>query len=208
MPLDINDLLSNLLGPLHSDSFANLVWWSEGELTRFFDETVKRLGYRAGVFAARNTNGVTLVAGTATYALPARTIDVLHVSLSGAPLIASSTSELEMLDDTFQSTEGTPSYWYADRSGLKIGFYPVPNTAAGGLSPELIIHQLPEELDEAHVVDEVPVPAPVGDYLEMAVLMRAYAKESDAALPEVAANLQQMIALVEQAMRGLYGEAQ
>lgn len=209
MSVSVNTLISNLLGPLHSDSTANLCFWTDAELTRFFDETLKKHARMHGVFVVRDTSSITLVQGTAVYSAPARHLDTLHVALDGAPLIASSSSELEVLDDAYKTTQGTPQYWYSDKEGQnKIGFYPVPNLAAAGKHPEIIFHQYQPELDEAHINTTIAVPAPMGDYLEAVVLGECYGKESDARLPETSAAMKQLAKLYERIIEGLYGVAQ
>ena len=209
MSISVNDLITNLLGPLHSDSTANLVWWTDGELTRFFDEAVKSHARKAGVFVVRDITSITLVQGTAVYDAPARHLDTLYIALDGVPLIASSSSELELLDDSYKTTQGIPLYWYADKEGAnKIGFYPAPNAAAVGKHPELIINQYPAVLDEAHSNTTIPVPACTGDYLEAVVLGEAYGKESDARLPETSAAMKQLAKLYEQIFDDLYGVSQ
>lgn len=208
MPLNVNTLISNILPALHSDSLANLTWWSDAELTRFFDEALKHHARKHGVFIKRDSS-ITLVQATAVYSAPTRHIATLHVSLDGVGLIASSTSELELLDDTFKTTQGTPTHWYSDREGQnKIGFYPVPDAVAATKNPEIIYFEYVAELDEAHVNTSVPTPAPIGDYLEAVVLRAAYSKESDAALPEVAQNLGELVKLYEQVIVNLWGMGQ
>jgi hypothetical protein len=209
MSISVNDLISNLLGPLHSDSAANLVWWTDAELTRFFDEAVKSHARKAGVFIVRDITSITLAQGQAVYDAPARHISTLYVALDGVPLIPSSSSELELLDDAYKTTQGTPQYWYADKEGAnKIGFYPVPNLAAAGKHPELIINQFPAVLDEAHSTTTIPVPACTGDYLEAVVLGEAYDKESDARMPETANGMKQLAAFIEEIDLKLYGGSQ
>lgn len=209
MSLNVTTLISNLLGPLHSDTTGNLVFWSDGELTRFFDEEVKAHARKHGVFVVRDTTSITLVQGTAVYDAPARHVDTMHVALDGVPLVASSAGELQLLDDAFKTTQGTPQYWYADGEGQnRIGFYPVPNLAAAGKHPELIIHEYPADLDEAHDNTAIPVPACTGDYLEAVVLGEAYGKESDARLPETSAGMKTLAKLYEQLSEHLWGTAQ
>jgi hypothetical protein len=207
--LNVNTLISNLLGPLHSDTTGHLVFWSDGELTRFFDEAAKRHAKLAGVFVVRDTTSITLVQGTAVYDTPARHVATLHVALDGVPLIASSSSELELLDDAYKTTQGTPAYWYEDKEGAnKIGFYPVPDATAAGKHPELIIHQLQADLDETHSNATISAPAVTGDYLEAVVLGEAYGKESDARMPETSAGMKQLAKLYEQLYADLYGAYQ
>lgn len=209
MALNVNTLIGNLLSPLHSDTLANLVFWMDAELTRFFDEALKSHARRHGVFVKRDTSSITLVQGTAVYSAPARMVDAMHVSLDGVDLIASSTSELELLDDAFKTTQGTPAYYHTDREGQsKIGFYPVPNAAAATKNPEVIYHGYEVELDEAHIVTAINVPAPIGDYLEACVLKAAYGKEGDCAIPETAQNLGELVKLYDSVILSLWGNSQ
>lgn len=214
--LDVEDLISNILPHLHTDTAANAVFTSDPELTRFFDEALKEHARKFLVFVVRDTDDIDLVQGTAVYDAPDRHICTLHVTLlpdgdaeEAADLVASSTTELEGLDEAYRTTQGTPRYWYSDRSGVnQIGFYPVPNAAAANDTIEVIHAEFPEELDEAHDNVDVPVPVPVGDMLEARVLQAAYGKESDFALPEVAKNLGELVSLYEQAITAYWGNAQ
>lgn len=207
--ISVNDLITNILPMLHASSTANLSFTTDAELTRLFDQAVKAHARRHGVFVVRDTASVTLVQGTAVYSGPARLIAIRHVALAGVPLVASSSSELEMLDDAYKTTQGTPVYWYADKEGQnKIGVYPVPDAAAAGLKLDLIIDQYPADLDTGHSNTAIPTPAPIGDFAEAAVVAEVYGKESDGQMPETAAALRGLAALYDQVLSELYGGAQ
>jgi hypothetical protein len=128
-------------------------------------------------------------------------------------LSASSTNELELLDENYQATQADDDhpilYWYEDKSGQnKIGVYPVPAAADAGNTLEVIYHQYPTTLDEAHSNTTITVPTPIGDYLECVVLGEAYGKESDGRMPETSAAMKQLAALYEEVILDYYGEAQ
>jgi hypothetical protein len=216
MALNVTTLISNILPPLHTDTAANAVFVSDGELTRFFDEAIKALARKFLVFVTRSTTAIDLAQGTALYNAPSRHICTLHLALipdadltDAVDLVPSSTTELEALDEAYATTQGTPGYWYSDRSGVnKIGFYPVPDAAAADDTTEIIYAEFPATLNEAHPGDDVPVPQCIADYLEAAVLRAAYGKESDFAMPETAAQLAELVKLDEQVINSLWGGAQ
>lgn len=206
MALNVTNLITNVLPLLHTDSAANAVFTTDSELTRFFDEALKAHARKHCVFVKRDTTTVTFASTQAAYDLPARCLAVMHVALANVPLLSSSSYELEVLTDFLTSELGTPTYWYTDRAGSgKIAFYLVPTTPDVGNHPEIIYMEYPADLDTAHVNTDVPVPQPVGDYLELAVLRAAYAKESDFALPEVAQNITSLLELFDRAIVNLWG---
>lgn len=209
MALNVTDLITNLLPVLHAPDRASLVFWTDAQLTRWFKDALIRHAQRFGVFVKRDAITVDLVEGVATYAAPPNLCDVMHISLNGVPLVASSTSRLELLDDAFQTTQGTPRRWYPDRIGAnRIGVYPVPDAAVAGQTLEIVYHEFPCNLDEAHTNVDVEVPPAVGRLFELQVIGEARGAESDAAMPEVAASARQISGLLEQVVGVYYGEAQ
>ena len=185
---------------------ADLVFWTKKELLRWFDEAVKDLANKAVIFVRRDT-ATSLVAGTATYAAPSRHLRTLYAAHSNRGLRPSSTYELEALDTQFASASGTPTKFYEDKIGANIiGLYKVPasgDVAAGAL--EIIQSEYPTEVDELEVNTAVAAPAVFGDLWEARVLTEAYNKDSDARLPEVAANLGEFTQLIESVISGLWG---
>lgn len=213
--LNATTLISNMLAPLHTDSAANAVFTTDSELTRFLDEALKNLARKFLVFVVRSTTAIDPVQGTVTYNAPSRHICTLHLTLlpdgsaaNAQPLTASSTTELEGLDEAYSTTQGTPEYFYLDRSGInKIGLYPVPNAAAADDTIEIIYAEFPATLDEAHPGSDIPTIQTIADMLEADVIRAAYAKESDFALPEVAKNLEGLVNLYNSAIGQYWGMA-
>lgn len=218
MSTTVTTIISDLLPMLHTDSMANAIWWTDAEITRWVADFLKRHAEQDGVFVLRHVTS--LVAGQAVYDAPPRHLDTMHVSVFGKPLVSSSTTELEALDDTFRTTPETTgnlaSRWYPDRIGAnKIGIYPVPAAAlSDGADLEIIYHGFPCNLDEAHTDTAIDVPAGISDALLLSVLGEAYATESDATMPEVAANLRQVVSmsdptsLVRRIIQSYWGKAQ
>lgn len=204
----LTTIISNLLPRLHASSTANLVHWTNGELTAFGDESIKRLGREVGVFLARGT--ISLSNGTAQYSLPSRHVSTVRVTHNGIPLIPSSTDELEYLNSAYLTTTGTPTHFYQDKQGFaKISFYPVPNTAAAALTLSITYHEWPAELDSGGANVTIPGPLPIaGDYIQARVHAEAVGKESDGAIPEVAAFLNQKLEMLQVIIADYWGAAQ
>lgn len=208
MAQNVSTLITRMLPDLHTDSIANAVFVADCEMRTFFDHAVKRLARLAGVFVTRDTS-ITVSTSTATYALPARHLNTLRVTLNGAPLVSADTHALAMKVGTFESTTGTPKKWYQDKITVdRIGLEPVPNAGSNGHTLAVIYNSYPAELDCVPTNTTIPVPAVIGDYLESVALMEAYGKESDFALPESSQHLKQHAGLIEQVVTAYWGMAQ
>lgn len=120
----------------------------------------------------------------------------------GTGLVASSTTELEALDDLYATTQGTPERWYPDRIGANhIGLYPVPD--ASGATLEVIYHGFPCDLSSGF-----NAPTAIGDYLELAVYAEAVGCESDGQIPEAATAARQVMSLIDEVVQLYFGRAQ
>jgi hypothetical protein len=194
-------VIAGLLPALHADSVANLTFWSQADLVNWMDEGLKRLARVAGVFVERDTS-ITTANGTATYALPERQDTTLYVSLGTAPLRPASMLELEMRDSGFQSTPGTPDHWYEDGQGWNIGLSPVPTGAA---TVAMIMAAWPPTLDTGQVNTLVQAPAPLAGYLTMYTLAKAYGREGESEMPDVARHCAGRCEMYEQIFQKYYG---
>jgi hypothetical protein len=153
------------------------------------------------VFVERDTS-ITTASGTATYALPERQDATLYVSFGTAPLRPAAMVELEMRDPNFQTTPGTPDHWYEDGQGWNVGLSPVPTAAA---SLPLIMTAWPPALDSAQANTLVQAPAPLAGYLTMSVLAKAYGREGESEMPDVAQHCQARCEMYEQIFAKYYG---
>lgn len=189
-----------MLPVLHASSTADLAFWTNSELVAFLDEGLKRLAQVSNVFVRRDTT-ISTVLGTRIYALPVRTLNIIHVAYNNVPLRASSTHELAGKDDYYLQTQTTPTHWYSDRETLNnIALYPVPD-AVGSVA--IIASEVLADLSDG---DNMAVPVVFADYLEVRTLSEAYGREGDAQMPEVSGHLLELGKLYEQLAAEYWGE--
>lgn len=208
MSVSISTILSTTYPHLHSASQSDAVFVTDASLTRMATDQIRRLAQRFGVFIRRSATTV-LVTGQATYSAPPRHASTLHVTVDGRPLVASSSAELELRDQAYQTTQSTAakpiSRWYEDKIGSanRIGVQPVPRAADAGGILEVIYHEWPCSWEE-------PIDAPklFGDYIELQLIGEAFSIESDFMQSESAQAARALAGLIEQATQTYYGVAQ
>lgn len=77
---------------------------------------------------------VSLVAGTGEYAKPQGLIDVVRITVDGKKLVGIDVADLDIaaLDGTFSTSwttiSGTPQCYYESNDGIRLGFFPIPNS--------------------------------------------------------------------------------
>lgn len=192
-----------LLPDLHSDTYANLTFWSQAQLINFMDEAAKHLSRSSMMFVERDTSQNT-APGTPSYTLPSRHNATVHVSVGGVPMRPGTTVEMEARDQGFQTTPGTPDHWYEDdQATTAISLCPVPNFVA---QLAMVCSMFPPDLDQAQLNVLLQAPAPVAIHLQYSVLAKAYGKESETEEPDLAQHCQAHVALLEQLFTHLYGE--
>lgn len=199
--IDTTAVITALLPALHADSTADLMFWALTDLIEWMDEGLKRLARVAGVFVERDTS-ITTVPGTAAYPLPERQDATLHVSYGTAPLRPASMIELEMRDPGFMTTTGAPDHWYEDGQGWNVGLCPVP---AAAVNVPLIMTAWPPALDAGQLNTLVQAPAPLAGYLSMYTLAKAYGKEGESEMPDVAQHCAARCQMYEQIFGKYYG---
>ena len=204
--LNITTVIDALLPALHADSRADLTFWNESDLINWMDEGLKRLTKVCGVFVEIDASNTTSN-GLATYPLPERHDATLYVSLGTAPLRPASMIELEMRDAGFQTTAGTPDHWYEDGQAWNVGLSPVPSFASGsaGKVLSLIMTAWPPTLDTGKQNVLVQAPAPLAGYLTMYVLAKAYGREGESEMPDVAQHCQARCQMYEEIFAKYYG---
>ncbi len=202
MAIDTQQLITNLLPDLHSDSRAHLNFWTESDIINFIDESVKRLARKAMMFVERDLSLTTGI-GTATYALPARHLATIHASYGTTPLRPASQIELEAGNPLYATVAGTPAYWYEDKIGsATVGLSPVP-TAAAALP--LIVSVVPVDIDVGKVVTTLEAPQAVAAYLTFSVLAQCYGRESEAEMPDVSSHCAARVEFYESIFQKYYG---
>lgn len=200
--IDVTQVVTEALPSLHASTAQDLVFWTEGELIEWIDESVKRLAIKAGVFIGRDTTVLT-AAGQSTYPLPARHLSTRHVSYGSTPLKPANSAEMEVLDPAYQTTPGAPVYWYQDLLGMSsIGLAPVP---AAQQTLANIYEGYPEATDAGKQQTIVPGPAPLKGYLGMCLLAEAYGREGEMEMPDVAAHCRGMVEMYERVFLEYFG---
>ncbi len=207
MSISAATLLNHLYPLLHATSAADLQFWTDDDLKTFLTNRLQDTVKQYGLLVEIDSTSITLVAGTQAYPAPPDHLDTMHVALSGKPLIASSTYELERLDNSYQTTPSTAAKpvkrFFEDKQGFNIiGLHPVPAAAEAGLHPEVIYHSFPCDSES------IELPKVIGDYLELLTLGEAYSRESDLSILETAQSAKALASLFEDRMQQLYGQAQ
>lgn len=200
---DVVTQMTEILPALHSLTESDLVFVTGDEIIRLYDEAVKRLAANLTLFVAIDTS-ITLVSGQAEYSLPSRHLATIRIALPTGMLTASTSRRLEVKDDAFGTTTGTPTDWYQDKIGSGVfRLYPVPNTT--GTVVTVIYLEYPAELDCERSTRTIPAPDWIVDMLDWEVLAEVYGQNSDAQMPEVAAHLKQLVGFYQQAAEADYG---
>jgi len=179
---DVGRVIERLLPALWAYSAAQLVYWSEDELYEYANDALKSLAVTSGMFAERD-DSISVLILTGQYDLPKRNLFTVHVAFDSIPLRRTGIQSLEALHDDWPLTLGTPEKYMLNYSGVNtIRIYPIP-TEAGSL--HIVQRVYPPEVSPAS--STVSAPRVVEDYLWWQMLRRAHIKESDGAMPEVAA---------------------
>lgn len=209
MSVPLATILGHIWPLLNAVDESDVVFTSAAELQRTLEFWQKKLADTYGIFIVRDTATITLVNGTQTYSLPDRCASVMHVAINGRPLVATSTNQLEALDDSFQTTAETAakptSRFFLDKSGANIiGFHPVPTTGFSvGQAVEVIFAQYACDLSAG-----IDGPLPIVDWLEIQTIGEARRHESDFSMPECAQACSQLADLYSQAMTAYFGKSQ
>ncbi len=198
-------LLDGLLPALHANDYSELVFWVQADLYGYADDAVKRLARSCGGFVERDA-GTNVAAGTASYAVPARHVETLHVSVGTRALRPANVPEMEARDDAWDSQEATlvdplPTHWLMDVGRETHRLYPEPFTGASG-ALAVVMLRTPVTVTAATAI--VRMPAVLRPWWRLRVLEAAREKEGQGQMQEVARWAGQVAALLEQTVRGLW----
>jgi hypothetical protein len=209
--LDAAVSLGDVLYRLGFQSVADMgaePWVSVDELYQHADEAIKKIAYRSGVFLTLDQS-VSVVAGTGVYELPATHVYTLAAALvyeTGAPVPLRMTPvrDLWALDGTWPTTAGVPTRCSMDAGSVgTITVYPI---AVDDAEMQQVCEEYPADVMAGATT--VALPTVLQDYLSYAMLAGARGKESEAAMPEMAAHYRERMELYEQVIEHLWGAAQ
>lgn len=181
-------------------------WISTAELLQFADDTVKRLSRDAGLFIVWDTS-VAITAGTSLSNLPSSHVFTLLAVLilpAGVPaqfLRLTSARDLWALDANWPTTIGDAQRASLDAGAVgTITLYPTPLT---GGTLGLVAQEYPAAI--AAGASHLQLQTVLQDYFTYAMLAGALGKESDHAVPEMAAHYAKRAGLYEQVISHLWG---
>jgi hypothetical protein len=194
------DLRLELYPYLNSESAADLEHWTDAELLAWLNRGFERLCRKAAVKVERDTS-IAVINGTSTYALPARHLGTIHVSLDGSAVRATSQAELDARDSAWKTAEGEVTHYLQDHGAglLSIRLYKEPQ-ANGTLA--VIRSAIPAELAAG---SDLTLPDILADYGFAYAIAEARKREGDAAMPEVADVCDQLLAAYEYVSREYWG---
>jgi hypothetical protein len=203
---DLSQTVNTLLSRLGASSWTDIDWLTEAEAYSYFDEAAKRLAQIAGVFVERDAS-ISLLPSVARYNAPDGWISTIHVSAGSTRLRPVSVAELRALDWQWQQTKGAVQRYSMDAGPLgTITVYPLPLSAQHGVALPVIYHRYPAEISETQTL--APISAVIADYFLYFALNRARGKQSDSAMPEMAAHAKQRVSLYEQVLTAYFGEGE
>ena len=207
---DVANCIADLwfrLGFLNAADMARADRWvTLAELYQFADDAAKFLSRASAAFLTYDSSiGVT--AGEPEYALPAGWVWtegawLLYAGLPLQQLRLSSVGQLFALDANWNTTTGNPLRLSLDAG--PVGWcvlYPSP--VAGAVLAE-VLQVFPATV--AAGASALPLSAVLQDYFTDAALAGARAKESDSAMPDVAAHCRERMALYEAVIGHLWGD--
>lgn len=177
---------------------AGGAWVTPAELNRFADDAVKRLARKTALFLTYDAS-VTIGAFTALCTLPASQVFTESAWIAGgSQLRITPVAVLFALDQAYSLSSGTPTRVSFDAAGVKAAvLYPTPT---GGGTLAQIMQSLP-----ADSASTLPVSAVLQDYFSNAMIAGGRAKESDNAMPEVSAHLDERAKMYETVFAHLFG---
>jgi hypothetical protein len=192
--------LNSLLPDLRAGTMADLTWWTEAELYRYANNQLQELA-RALPCWVKLATFSTSFNDVATYALPARTVDVLGVYLDGRRLDPMTADELDAERGAWRAAGGeTPRRYTLDLTNSQIILSEIPGAA---YSVIVIYTESPAEISSGAAI--VAGPAALADLVQLATIQQAYTRQSESAMPDVASAANLLRELVMAGFGAYYG---
>lgn len=206
MPVNVESLLTSSIYPTLNATAANdLVFWTKATLYEFAHDAVQRLARAAAGLIYTDTVAITTNQGE--YALPARTLSVLHVTAAGRSLRPANTRDLEARSANWRGESSVVVSHYArqDHGLTTLRIYPKPAAGVTG-SVKATVHRSPPAVSDA--APTVDWPDVLGGYIALRTIAAARTAETEAKMPEAAAVAAEIGLVIEQAALKLWGGVQ
>jgi hypothetical protein len=209
--MDFAATLPMLYAELNAAAAADLVFWSQDELTRYADLELSKL--TTGLMLFVDAQDLVGIANQPAYDLAHTTDDIpkdtgfvslIHFVWGGAYLTAMNMREVEARDANWASaTAAVPSSWIGD--WLASGMVVVYPQATQNATATIFCQRGAPAIATGST--SLPAPAALADLLHLRVLADARAKRSDAWMPEASALADQIADVLEKAFAAYYGSA-
>jgi hypothetical protein len=197
-----NDIVYRL-GFVSSSEITGTSWLLSTELFQWADDAAKKCAYRAGLFVEWDAS-IAVTDGTAVYELPSSHVFTIKAWLGTQPLRVTPVRDLWALDANWPTTSGDSQRCSLDAGAVgTITLY--PNPIAGGTLQQ-ICQEFPGTVESGS--STLALNVVLQDYFSYKMLEGARGKESDFAMPEMAAHFAQRAALYEQLMDQYWGPGQ
>lgn len=206
--LDVRNCISDVVYRLGLTGTADLAlqdWITSTELYQFADDTIKAMAFKHGLTVVWDTS-ITVVSGTAAYALPAGDVFVVMawlIPVSGTPTLlrATTVTDLAALNESWPTASGAASR-VSYNAGAADTATIYPNPTVGGTFGH-VTQQYPAAVTEA--APQTALPLVCQDYLSYAILASARGKESEFAQLEMAEHYRARMDQYEQLFEALWG---
>lgn len=194
------------LGFQNSGEVTSTSWVTAAELYQWADELARKLSLETGMFV--NLDIVNVFTGTAAYSTPNDLFVVsaalMYADLSIHPIRITPQAVLWALDSNWQATSGPPTRCSFDAGAVgTTTLYPKPDAGANASFLFMVAQQAPATINAGAPI--ISLPTVLQDMFTYAMLAGARRKESDNAMPEMAAHFQERVNLYEAVCRHLWG---
>lgn len=195
---DLTPCITDALPLLGAYSTDELIFWTEAELWGWMDDAAQRLARSALVCVERTATST----DDGVAQLPARHLATLQADVLGFVLRPASVLELEALDAGWPTAVGWGPWRYT-QDGKTITLHPGRTEDGGVFAVNLVAAMSPDTVAPGN--PSVPVSSVLRDYFTLSAVAEARAKETKAAMPEVADWLKQVAALYVEVCRNYWG---
>lgn len=203
--INLSTSLAELWPALNSTSPIDAIFWDAPEMFQYFDEAVKRMARRFGVFVVYDQS-ITSAVSTPAYNLPANHISTQQADLAGLTLRPLNIQEAEALDASWPTTVGPPTHFLEDTEGLiQFALYPQADGPNAGKLAGLVMNSFPPDITPAAGI--LVAPFCLKDYFTFYAIGKAREKETRAQMYESAQFFLGLCDFVEQTIQAVWGSA-
>lgn len=175
----LNDVLAILNDPtVTTTSMTTGNGWTGNELFGYLKEGLRLLAKRTRAYRGAGT--ITLVAGTAAYALPSGCIEPVSILIGTNKLVRVTLAELDARDASWESDTGLPEEYCLDYEGFgRVLFYRKPDAATVASYPTAKVRYIKTPTIPTALTDTIDIPDHHANALVYYTLARAYQKDGE-----------------------------